>query len=402
MPAAAPANVRTRKQAPRILVVDDEPGILEMARDLISAEVDCKLGVASSVAEARRAIDRNPVDLLIVDIHLPDGDGLELLNRLRQKHPTARAIVMTGSPTVDTSIESLRAGAIDFIAKPFTAADVARRIRSALFKQQTEARDLHRLTRLRDAVKRLNRARKTVSKKVDLLCNDLVHAYTDLAKQLESVRTEESFRSLLDSASDLEQLLCHAMDWLLRKAGYSNIAIYLVGDDQQYELGAYMKYTLAGEKQLTEALRDGLVQRLNRDQHIVAEGSELIDLLTPAEVAHLQGQTLMGTTCNYLGESLAVVVLFRDQKSPFSRDDAEMLKNIAPLFASALAGLVRRPEDDGSVDDPEFGDDEPIDDVGDTPWESDTPRNESRKPRRKQKDRTSDADWWKRGEPPPF
>jgi hypothetical protein len=54
-----------------------------------------------------------------------------------------------------------------------------------------------------------------VSKKVDLLCNDLVAAYGELSRKLDGVRTQESFRKLVDRRKDLAQLLCHAMDWIL-------------------------------------------------------------------------------------------------------------------------------------------------------------------------------------------
>ena len=115
---------------------------------------------------------------------------------------------------------------------------------------------------LRDAVRRLNDTRKTVSRKVDLLCNDLVSAYGELSRELDSVRTQEMFRKYIAQAQDLEQLLCHAMDWILRQLGYCNIAIWLSADDAAFQLGAYMKYTIAGEQPLVDALRDGLVRTI--------------------------------------------------------------------------------------------------------------------------------------------
>lgn len=383
---------RLRRALPRILVVDDEPALREMAQDLLPRELSCRVQTAATLVEARRIIDRGGIDLLLLDVNLPDGDGLSLLEPLRKKSPTARTVVISGDVRSEHAMTALRGGAIDFIAKPFTVEQIGQRLGKALARQQLEARDFRRLTRLRDVVKRLNRARKTVSKKVDLLCNDLVHAYTDLAKQLDEVRTQESFRSLIGSARDLEQMLCHSMDWLLRKAGYCNIAIYLVGDDQQYELGAYMKYTIPGTKELTSAMRDGIVRHVVRDGFVAAAGTDLLEMLTADEIAALHGQTLMGTTCSYLGESLAAIVLYRDEKSPFARDDEQMLKSIAPIFATALTSLVHRETPGGSIDEPEDG----SDDFWKEPPGDDDP------PKRRRRDRSSDADWWKRGEPPPF
>lgn len=392
MSTATVSSTRVRRSVPRVLVVDDEPALRELARDLLPREMSCRVQTASTLAEARRIVDRGGIDLLVLDVHLPDGNGLSLLEPLRRKSPVARTVVVSGHGNADNAMTALRGGAIDFLPKPFTVEQIGQRLSSALARQQIEARDFRRLTRLRDAVKRLNRARKSVSKKVDLLCNDLVHAYSDLAKQLDEVRTQESFRSLITSARDLEQMLCHSMDWLLRKAGYCNIAIYLVGDDQQYELGAYMKYTIPGTKELTNAMRDGLVRHIARDGFVAASGNDLLELLSAEEIALLHGQTLLGTTCSYLGESLAAIVLYRDEKSPFSREDEQMLKAIAPLFATALTSLVHRQTPGGSDDDPEDG--------ADDFWKD--PPTDDNNPKRKRRDRTGDADWWKRGEPPPF
>ena len=237
----------------------------------------------------------------------------------------------------------------------------------------------------RDAVKRLNEARRVVSKKVDLLCNDLITAYGELSKQLDTVRTQEGFRKLLHEAKDLEQMLCHAMDWLLRQMGYSNVAIWLAGDDGDYQLGAYMKYTIAGEAPLTEALKGGLLRSVNSESFIHFSADEAREKISAAEKKFVEGQTVMGVTCTYLGEVLASVIMFRDGKTPFSDDDAEALKSISPIFATALATMVHEGEegeDDNSMLDEDVREDD--------------------EPKKKKRNPKNDADWWKRGEDPPF
>jgi len=93
----------------------------------------------------------------------------------------------------------------------------------ALDRQAFSARQEKRFGKLRDAVRRLNESRRLISKKVDILCNDLVSAYGELSRQLDGVRTQEGFRKYVEKAKDLEQLLCHAMDWMLRQMGYANV-----------------------------------------------------------------------------------------------------------------------------------------------------------------------------------
>ena len=104
--------------------------------------------------------------------------------------------MITGAPSVDGAITALREGASDFLPKPFTAEHLLKRVSHALEAQAACAKKERRLDRLRDAVKRLNEARRLVSKKVDLLCNDLITAYGELSKQLDVVRVQDLTRQL--------------------------------------------------------------------------------------------------------------------------------------------------------------------------------------------------------------
>lgn len=397
-----PALENSVRARPSVLIVDDEPALLELVRDVLDRTVDCRLISAGSINEAKRILDEQPVQVVLLDVNLPDGDGMSLLPVIREKHPTAQSVVITGQPSLDGAIGAIRAGVSDFLPKPFAADDLRGRVDRAIQRQAVHAKIDTRLGRLRRAVRGLNVSRRTVSKKVDLLCNDLVSAYGELSRQLDVVRTQESFRKLAHSAKDLEQLLCHAMDWVLRHAGYSNVAVWLASDQGESELGAYMKYTIAGEKEFTEAMKLGLLPLAHREGFVHLSSDEIAAQLTEMEVKYLTGQTLMAVNCTYLGETLATFVAFRDSRSPFSEEDGAMLKAISPLFAVALASVVRKSEGDLDEEGNPFYDDSDAnnDHVDDDERKADRER-EREKKKREDKERHS-ADWWKRGEPPPF
>src|SRR5688572_5418970 len=203
---------KTKIKTPRILVVDDEPMLIDLVGDVVGGQIACNVISAPTVAEAKKILATTAIELLVADVNLPDGKGTELLSSLREHQPQANAIVITGQPSMDGAIHAMREGAVDFLPKPFSAETIVARVTKALQHQAAAAKKERRLDKLRDAVKRLNEARRLVSKKVDLLCNDLITAYGELSKQLDVVRTQEGFRKLLSEAKDLEQLLCHAMD----------------------------------------------------------------------------------------------------------------------------------------------------------------------------------------------
>ena len=406
--AAVAKSEKSKTPAPqpaRVLIVDDEPNLVEAIGDAVGPRgIGCKVISAATIAQARRILQTQGIELMVADLNLPDGDGMTLLPALRQHQPFATAIMITGSPSVDGAIGALRGGAADFVPKPFTTAQITERVKKALERQSVMARQERRFGKLRDAVRRLNESRRIISKKVDLLCNDLVSAYGELSRQLDGVRTQEGFRKYVANAKDLEQLLCHSMDWMLRQMGYANVAIWLSAEDGEFQLGAYMKYTVAGETMLTDAMKRVLLPRVVRDGLVRLKGEELQDKLTPQELHYLKGQDVVAVNCTYLGESLAAIVFFRDAKSPFTDDDESLLKQVSPIFAVSLASVVRgceKDEEGGDDGNGDGGDGNPFFDGsgGAGPEGRKNDKNDKKKPK---KDKNDSADWWKRGESPPF
>jgi two-component system response regulator PilR (NtrC family) len=101
----------------RVLVIDDEPDIRELVEITLGRmqlETDC----AESIARAKQFLQKQPYDLCLTDMHLPDGKGLELVEFIQQHFPRLPVAVITAHGSIDTAIESMKAGAFDFISKP--------------------------------------------------------------------------------------------------------------------------------------------------------------------------------------------------------------------------------------------------------------------------------------------
>ena len=127
--------VQTSRQT--ILLVDDDAGVSSLVADILREE---GYGVESvgTGAEAEAAIERLRPDLVILDIMLPDADGLMLCSRLLQQWP-APIIMLSGSRRESDRILSLRLGADDFIAKPFDTFELVARVQAVLRRAPREA-----------------------------------------------------------------------------------------------------------------------------------------------------------------------------------------------------------------------------------------------------------------------
>ncbi len=114
----------------RVLVVDDEALIRWSLAERLRTEGH-EVIEAASVAEAIDAAEHG-VDLVLLDYKLPDGDGLEVLRRLRDMDPDTLVMMLTAHKGIDTVVESVKAGAFDYATKPFDLDDVALRVSRAL------------------------------------------------------------------------------------------------------------------------------------------------------------------------------------------------------------------------------------------------------------------------------
>jgi len=114
-----------------VLIVDDESAVRNgMARVIEKKGYGIRTADSGEAALAMTA--QSPFDVVFLDIKLPGMDGMEVLRQLRARNPKTAVIMITGYPTIDTAIESLRLGALDYLVKPFRVDDLEVMLEKAL------------------------------------------------------------------------------------------------------------------------------------------------------------------------------------------------------------------------------------------------------------------------------
>jgi DNA-binding NtrC family response regulator len=101
-----------------LLVVDDEAAVLKVI-DRIAAKVGFDVVTCGSGEEALRTLMRRPADLAMIDLRMPDVNGLDLLRQIRSEVPSCEVILMTGYAAVDSAVEAIKLGAREYLTKPF-------------------------------------------------------------------------------------------------------------------------------------------------------------------------------------------------------------------------------------------------------------------------------------------
>lgn len=114
-----------------ILFVEDEPNVALTLKERLERE-QFDVHWTRTVAEARTMVEQRPFDLALLDVGLPDGDGIEIAGVLGKKQPACAVIFLTAFGSFDERIRGLEVGADDYVVKPFHVKELILRIQNAL------------------------------------------------------------------------------------------------------------------------------------------------------------------------------------------------------------------------------------------------------------------------------
>ncbi|TRZ49996.1 response regulator [bacterium] len=123
-------------QKKKILIVDDYPPMRQLIGDALSQAGDYEISEAENGAEAVDQCRYSTFDLVISDVQMPGGGGMELLGRLREMSPDTSVIMITGHPAVDLTVSAMKKGAVDFLKKPFNIDNLLYKVKSCLDEKE--------------------------------------------------------------------------------------------------------------------------------------------------------------------------------------------------------------------------------------------------------------------------
>ncbi len=126
----------------KILVVDDEPAICRTCFKILNdAGYDVKTVLSGS--EVLPIIEKEMIDVMLLDLKMPGVDGMEILKEIRQVNSEIVVIIITGYATVESAVEAMKYGAYDYLSKPFTADELCMRVEKGLEKKKLVAENVY-------------------------------------------------------------------------------------------------------------------------------------------------------------------------------------------------------------------------------------------------------------------
>lgn len=159
-----PDEIIERERVKRILIIDDDPDLSQILSDVLSEDNTYKMTIAKTGKAALKELEKDSFNLALIDIRLPDMDGLEILSAIKQKDPLIEGIIMTGYATINGAIEAMRHEAYDFLVKPIDMERIKIIIARGLEHQRLALRN-------RELIRSLTKQTTELNKKMEEILN---------------------------------------------------------------------------------------------------------------------------------------------------------------------------------------------------------------------------------------
>ncbi|MBD3292515.1 MAG: response regulator [Armatimonadia bacterium] len=180
----------------RVLVVDDEPYIREVCGRALQ-RAGYHVALAEDGAGAHEELGAAAFDAAILDINLPDTDGLQLLREVKEHNPDAVVVLITGFATLETAMEAVRLGAYEYVRKPFGAVDLVHIVERGLESQRLKGRNDELLQELQAANEDLLARQEQIRERMRIASDDLT-AFVELGRRLsETSELPETLESIM-------------------------------------------------------------------------------------------------------------------------------------------------------------------------------------------------------------
>jgi len=325
-----------------ILIVHGNP---ESSRRLVgtlaTGKHRCKC--ASHLDEARALLNRHVFDLIILDPHLENCNGLDLIGDAEKQSPWIKTLVTGTTDSYRAVVAAMRRGATDYINIKTRLAELPDRVTDALIKARLAYQREQRVDRLKRICKELNLARREISQQIDILCNDLASAYEGINEQISEVAMASEFRALIRQELDIEDLLRTTLEYMLTRTGPTNAALFLPDGADAYGLGAYVNYDCPRESisALLDQLGSAVCRQMEHENEIVRfDDAREFAQWTGLDIDFFGECEVVAFACRHSEQTMAVIVMFRNQSKPFEEELIGTIDTLREIFAEQLNNVI--------------------------------------------------------------
>ena len=180
------------REQPKVLVVDDEESVVLTIRAILQLD-GYDVATGTSAAQARELVREREFDLVLTDLRLEDGDGLDVLRAVRERSTETVTIMLTGYASLESAVAALRAGAYDYLIKPSEVEELRATVARGIERRRLGLELRARVAELERANREIRDLNASLQARVDDATAELKHRYEQLQ---ELDRTKSQFLSM--------------------------------------------------------------------------------------------------------------------------------------------------------------------------------------------------------------
>jgi len=175
-------------EQPKVLVVDDEESVVVTIKAILQLD-GYNVATTTSGATARAMVREVEYDLVLTDLRLEDGDGLDVLKAVRERYPETVTIMLTGYASLESAIQALRAGAYDYLVKPSEVEELRVTVARGLERRRLGQEVRLRVTELERANREIADLNSSLQRRIDEATAELKERYEQL-KELDRMKSQ--------------------------------------------------------------------------------------------------------------------------------------------------------------------------------------------------------------------
>ncbi len=304
----------------RILVVDDEPELRELLFDALN-DGEQSVHVAASGKEAVEWAQAQRPDIVVTDLRLGDCSGLDVIDRLRSDIGDVPAVVITGHGDAESLTEASRHRPIELMTKPLNLD----RLRTTI------SQELHRLSSAPIG-------QETAAIALCPSCSDLTQAYRSLNDQVYLNHLTIQFQHILLASKNDDDVFRVFFQTFVRHAGAVYGAALVCDANAELRVTGRFGVPRPDGLEFCKRLSDPLIDILLADPQVqMIDAGEEAELFDESIRRYVFGMNLLVIPLiPAMGEMIGLMVLYRKGEQPFSVDDVELARLMAPPTAVAI------------------------------------------------------------------
>ena len=322
----------------RVLIVDDEPAVLELLVDALSAP-DTIVSTADSGKEAMELAGQADIHFVVTDLRLGDCSGLDVLDEFRNKVGDIPAVVITGCGDANSLCEISRRRPIELMTKPVDIDRLRRTIHNEVQRRQNKGRWKRRTHRLRRLARQINQDRKDTAKRLAAAHLNLTETCQMLKKQVALQQLLLQYQGDLIATKNDDDVFRTLFSALVRRSD-PLFGVAIVCDcEAQLQIVGRFGVPQPDSLRFCEMLSSPIIETvLANPERVLFDATESLDLFDKSIRKYLVGVNVLAVPLiPSTDELIGLAILYRKGEQPFVDNDVELTELLATPTAVAIA-----------------------------------------------------------------